>query len=274
MSTAEILLIALLVPAAAILILGVVPYTARRVRRWQWQRQKARDWMLATGRGEVGKARSWREAPLGRDPGVLGYVTVSATGDQREVEEFHAQAEAIASECSRRRLRLVQLVQDKEPLHAEEVSRPGLGYALERISAGDARGLVVAELSRMSRSAVELGQVLDWLSRFRARLVTAAEGLDTGEHGGEVIARVLRELADWERARLAEPPRSIADHRALKQRISQMRSDGLSLDAIADRLNDEGVLAIPAGRWRPSNVQLAVAEDRGAGRLPPGWDPD
>jgi peptidoglycan hydrolase-like protein with peptidoglycan-binding domain/DNA invertase Pin-like site-specific DNA recombinase len=264
LSTAQVLAIAVLVPAlVALLLLGVVPYTIRRMRRSRWERKKAREWALDSRAPEPGPAwPPWWPAEGEADPGVLGYVSVRAYGDKRELEDFQAQAEAIASECDRRHLRLVQVVQDKEPLHAERVHRPGLGYALDHIAAGDAQGLVVAELSRMSASALELGQVLEWLSQFRARLIAAAEGLDTGEHAGEVISRVLREVGDWERARIADPPRSLADHRALKRRISRMRSKGLSYGEIAERLNDEGVPAIRGERWRPSSVELTAGEDR------------
>ena len=265
LSTAQILLIAALVPlVGALLILGVVPFMVRRVRRSWWERRKTREWSQANRRVEVAEAwpRPVPAEPAPAGPGVLGYVSVRGYGDRRELEDFQAQAEAIASECDRRRLRLVQVVQDKEPLRAEHVARPGLGYALDRIATGDAEGLVVAELTRMSQSALELGQVLEWTSHFHARLVSAAEGLDTGEHAGEVIARVLKEVGDWERARIAEPPRSLADHRALKRRISQLRSKGLSYGEIAELLNDEGVPAIRGVRWRSSSVELTVGGDR------------
>jgi DNA invertase Pin-like site-specific DNA recombinase len=133
----------------------------------------------------------------------------------------------------------------------------------------------VAELSRLSRSAAELGEVLDRLSRSEARLVAVAEGLDTGDQGGDLAVRVLMEVSDWERRRLGERtrkgleaarregPPSVADYPELQRRIARMRADGMSLQAIANRLNGEGVPTLRGGaKWRPSSVQAATGYHR------------
>ena len=45
-----------------------------------------------------------------------------------------------------------------------------------------------------------------------------------------------------------------------------MRAGGMSLQAIADRLNDEGVPTLRGGsEWRPSSVQAAVGYKRPRG---------
>jgi len=216
--------------------------------------------------------------PNGRGKPMFGYATASPLDPDVEGEDFRAQAEAIASECKRRNLPLLQIVREREPNHDKGRDRPGLSYALRRISAGEAQGLVVAELSRLSRSAADLGEVLDCLSRSEARLVAAAEGLDTGEHAGELAGRLLIEVADWERRRLGERtrkglqaarrkgPPSVADYPELQRRIARMRAEGMSLRAIANRLNEEGVPTVRGGaEWRPSSVQSATGYHRPRG---------
>jgi peptidoglycan hydrolase-like protein with peptidoglycan-binding domain/DNA invertase Pin-like site-specific DNA recombinase len=244
---------------------GFVGY--RRVRAGGDNEPLAREGAVAPHLGDGG--------PNGRGKPVFGYATVSSLDPDGEGEDFRAQAEAIVSECKRLRLPLLQVVREREPNHDKGSDRPGLSYALRRISAGEAQGLVVAELSRLSRSAAELGEVLDCLSRSEARLVAAAQGLDTGEQGGELAVRVLMEVSDWERRRLGERtrkglqaarrkgPPSVADYPELQRRIARMRAEGMSLQAIANRLNGEGVPTIRGGaKWRPSSVQAATGYHR------------
>jgi peptidoglycan hydrolase-like protein with peptidoglycan-binding domain/DNA invertase Pin-like site-specific DNA recombinase len=206
---------------------------------------------------------------------VLGYACIDASPGTPFNGEFLAQADRIASECERRGLALLDIVSEREPEHTSGLERPGLGYALERIAAGDAQGLVVADLSRLGSSVSELGKVLDWFSRSDARIVAAAQGLDTKERDGRFAAITLIEVSGWEHDRLArrtrkgmraarrKGPPGVADNPELKQRIAQMRAEGMTLQAIADRLNAEGVPTVRGGaEWRPSSVQAAAGYRR------------
>jgi DNA invertase Pin-like site-specific DNA recombinase len=169
----------------------------------------------------------------------------------------------------------VEIVHEREPRRGHALARPGLGYALERISAGKAEGLVVAELSRLSHSVPELGRVLEWLLHSRVRLIAAVPGLDTDEPGGRIAVRTLIELSQSERARLVERtrngmraarrmgPPAVADNPELRNRIAGMRAGGMTLQAIADQLNLEGVPTVRGGAiWRPSSVQAAAGYQR------------
>ena len=86
-------------------------------------------------------------------------------------------------------------------------------------------------------------------------------------------------LGAWERDRLAERTRrgleaaraqggpisrpSVNDVPALKEWIAELRASGLTLQAIADRLNEEGVPTLRGGeKWRPSSVQTAAGYRR------------
>ncbi len=122
------------------------------------------------------------------------------------------QAGVIARACDRRGLVLVEMVgdpdHDRGPLRPKlSDARPGLRYALERIAAGDAHGLVVPGLRRLTRSVAELGPIIDWCARREARLVAVAQGLDTSERESRIAARLIIEVSRWERERLSEPLR-------------------------------------------------------------------
>jgi hypothetical protein len=61
----------------------------------------------------------------------------------------------------------------------------------------------------------------------------------------------------------------VADHPDLKERILQMRAEGMTLQAIADRLNAEGVPTVRGGtKWRHSSVQAAAGYKRRRPRIP------
>jgi hypothetical protein len=55
----------------------------------------------------------------------------------------------------------------------------------------------------------------------------------------------------------------VQDVPALKERIATMRTAGMTLQAIADVLNSEGVPTLRGGvQWRPSSVQSATGYRR------------
>ncbi len=56
---------------------------------------------------------------------------------------------------------------------------------------------------------------------------------------------------------------AVSDLPELQRRIAEMREQGMTLQAIADVLNDEGVPTVRGGaRWRPSSVQRATGYRR------------
>jgi DNA invertase Pin-like site-specific DNA recombinase len=205
---------------------------------------------------------------------VLGYASMDPQpGGPRS--DFRGQAEKIASECERRGLSLLDVVRERVPQRERALTRPGLAYALQQLSSGQAKGLVVADLSRLTRSVPQLGPVLAWFSRSGARLIAVAEGMDTAEPAGRLVVRTLMEVSRWESQRLAERTRKgmrvarrkgppcVADDPELKERIARMRADGMTLQQIADRLNREGVPTVRNGaKWRPSSVQTAAGYRR------------
>ena len=83
------------------------------------------------------------------------------------------------------------------------------------------------------------------------------------------------DVSRWERQRLAERtrsgmraarrkgPGSVADNPELRDRIVAMRAEGMTLQAIADELNADGIPTVRGGaKWRPSSVQSAAGYQR------------
>jgi DNA invertase Pin-like site-specific DNA recombinase len=98
---------------------------------------------------------------------------------------------AINTACCQRGLALDEVITDVVQVKDTRPERPGLQYALRRLAAGEASCLVVAELGRLSRSAPEVGYIIDWLRRRDARLVAVDDGLDTGTRTGSEGADML-----------------------------------------------------------------------------------
>jgi DNA invertase Pin-like site-specific DNA recombinase len=211
---------------------------------------------------------------------VIGYVTVSsearrtdADGGVREIEEA----------CEHAGWELAEVVTDRES--GRGLERPGLAYALQQIAEGKARGLVVSDLRRLSRSTVDLGALMAWFRDAGAALVALDLRVDTSTPAGHEVAATLITLGDWERERIAKRTRSglaevrasgkptgrpaVSDRPDLVERITAMRAGNMTLQAIADQLNAEGVPTLRGGvMWRPSSVQAALGYRRPGTRSP------
>jgi hypothetical protein len=146
--------------------------------------------------------------------------------------------------------------------------RDGLTQALAAIAAGRADTLYVPRLSSVASSLGELVAVLQWLDDAGGSLLAADIGLDTRDRAGQQSVAVLLEVERWGReGRADRRPRGRPGLRAgapeLAEQIAALRQRGLSLQAIADRLNADGIPTPRGGAiWRPSSVQSALGYRR------------
>jgi DNA invertase Pin-like site-specific DNA recombinase/peptidoglycan hydrolase-like protein with peptidoglycan-binding domain len=217
-----------------------------------------------------------QRSPSRLQPGepVIGYITVSSEGNRNEAD---AAVHHIEAACESAGWELAEVVSDRES--GRGLERPGLAYALQQIAEGKARGLVVSDLRRLSRSIVDLGALMEWFRDARAGLVALDLGVDTSTPAGHEVAATLITLGDWEHERIARRTRSglaevrksgrpsgrpaVSDRPDLVERITAMRNANMTLQAIADQLNAEGVPTLRGGAmWRPSSVQAALGYRR------------
>jgi DNA invertase Pin-like site-specific DNA recombinase len=205
---------------------------------------------------------------------VIGYLTVPADLGSHEAS---ASSEAIRAACVRGGWNLTELVRDRE--NGRILERPGLRYALERIAGDKANALVISELQRLSRSIVDLGALMAWFRDAEATLIALDLRIDTSTREGYQVASTLIALSDWEHERIASRTRTglaelralgqptgrpaVSDRPELLERICAMREANLSLRAIADQLNAEGIPTLRGGKeWRPSSIQAALGYRR------------
>jgi DNA invertase Pin-like site-specific DNA recombinase len=200
---------------------------------------------------------------------VIGYVTLSPDGGAGDADE---PARAIAEACERAGWRLVDVVTDRET--GRGLERPGLTYALREIAGRKARGLVVSDLRRLSRSTIELGALMEWFRDADAALVALDLGVDTSTPAGQELAATLIMLSGWERERIAQRTRSglanvrargrtagrpaVSDRPGLAERIARMRA--------AKRPSSAGRVGLPAPRGSsrgPRDQLPSLGKDRG-----------
>ena len=222
---------------------------------------------------------------------VLGYARVSTAEQADNGYGLAAQEAAIRAECERRGWTLLEVVRD-EGASGKSLDRPGLHHALERIANGEAAGLIVSKLDRLSRSVIDFATLLSWFTtEAEATLVALDVGIDTSSAGGRLVANVFASVAEWERDTIADRTRAglaaaraegkpisraaVTDRPELLERIERMRAGGMTLQAIADALNAEGLPTLRGGeKWRHSSVQAAAGYRRRkprqrAAKLPP-----
>lgn len=227
---------------------------------------------------------------------ALGYTTFRHEQGASGPEAERVSAELQAA-CESRGLALKKVIGDVEPEPGEDAKRPGLSHAMELLAAREAGCLIVESLDRLFQSAAELGALLDRLDAYGVRLVVIDIDLDTSSEEGRLAARALVTVGALERRR-AEPSAAVApgtppaagapapppgaptraepaeaataprepagaDKPSVKRRIAEMRASGMTLQAIADALNREGVPTLRGGsEWRPSSVQAAAGYKR------------
>jgi DNA invertase Pin-like site-specific DNA recombinase len=223
---------------------------------------------LSRGRERPAPAQTVAEPAVLSARRAIGYTCVP--GDSNG--ELRGRADAISSGCDRHGLELESMVHDVECGRLEH--RPVLVWALEQLAKDHVDALIVARLRDLSSSAADLAPLLRWFDSDRRRLIALDLQLDTSTEAGRLAAVAIAGVGSWEleriTARRTARPRSgtqgrtaVADVPELHDRIATMREQGMTLQAIADALNDEGVPTLRGGAlWRPSSVQRATGYRR------------
>jgi hypothetical protein len=192
---------------------------------------------------------------------AVGYVQVPGHGERAALAAHHSAIDAYAESNG---LDLTAVVHDVERPAGEPEARAALRWALERVADGDAEVLVVARLTHLSDTIGYLSTLLRWFSDSGRTLVAIDLRLDTSTPAGRLTAATLEGVAEGPTTRRPRPGRvAVADRPNLQRQILAMHERGMSLQAIADRLNQEGVPTVRGGvMWRPSSVQRAVGYQR------------
>src|SRR5215213_2892989 len=107
------------------------------------------DWMLTTTKATESTVATT----------YIGYLRVSTDEQADSGAGLDAQRAAILSEAERRGWSEVRFIEDAG-FSGKDTRRPGLRLALEVLARGEARGLVVGKMDRLSRSLLDFTQIM------------------------------------------------------------------------------------------------------------------
>jgi len=212
---------------------------------------------------------------------VIGYIRVSTDGQEASGLGLADQEEKVRAYCKLYDLELIAIHQDAAS--GKNMNRPGLQDALDAMKAGDAEGIVVAKLDRLTRSVRDMGTLLDEYFRDRFAFFVVAEQIDTRTASGRFVLNLLTSVAEWEREACGERTKAalavkrkngektggtipfgfdavdgqlvenMNEQKTIK-RMKQLRAQGYSYQRIADTLNVDGILSKTGKSWSKASV--------------------
>ncbi|MDZ7703884.1 MAG: recombinase family protein [Trueperaceae bacterium] len=210
---------------------------------------------------------------------IIGYTRVSTVKQANDGDSLELQRGKLATYCDLHDYELVDVYEDAGE-SGKDMNRDGLRAALDAVERGEADGLVVYKLDRLTRSTADLGRLLERFENKGVALKAVAESLDTDTAAGRMVVRMLGVVAEWERETIGERTSAAlqakaakgeytggkipfgyaladdgrmlverADEQAILEDIRKLQSGGLSLRAIADELNERGCARRNGNDW-------------------------
>ncbi|QZH67694.1 recombinase family protein [Mycolicibacterium farcinogenes] len=201
-------------------------------------------------------------------PAFIGYSRVSTEEQADRRNGLEAQHAVISAEADRRGWQIEHVTD--AGVSGKNIG-PQLRMALDLLASGQADGLVVAKLDRLSRSIINASNILEAAQSQRWSLVVLDMSLDLTTAAGRMMANQFIVFAQYERELIGERTKAgLAAKRrrgerigrpreattALVRRILADRDAGQSFDAIAKALEQEGIRSPRGGsKWYSSTAR-------------------
>lgn len=200
---------------------------------------------------------------------LIGYVRVAPRenpGDRPSLDAQRAQLhEAVEAAGD-------TLVGVEEDIRSgRSLRRPGLRAAVAACRSGEADGIIVARLDRLTYSLADLAELVRTAVAEDYTIISLAPAVDLSSDGGRSVGEVLAEAATWHPTPIASAGRAMgragrpsSTPAAVAARIRALRAQGMTLQAICDTLNAEKVPTPRGGAlWRPTSLRSVLrAESR------------
>ncbi|RNB87435.1 recombinase family protein [Brevibacillus fluminis] len=210
------------------------------------------------------------------------YGRVSTEEQAQEGFSIAAQKEKLSAYAHSQDWQIADYYFD-EGVSGKHTDRPELGRMLRDVQSGSLDVVLVYRLDRLTRSVLDLYQLLQEFERYRVSFCSATEAYDTTTAIGRLFITLVAALAQWERENLAERVKLGMEQMALEQKrpggpppygfaadaeglrvipeeaevvkdIFQWQVDGLGAAAIAKRLNQRRVPPKHGSRWAESTL--------------------
>ena len=220
---------------------------------------------------------------------VVGYVRVSTTEQATDGVSLAAQKQKLSLYAELHDLDLVEVIEDAG-VSAKTIKRPGLQRALEMLANGEADGLAVVKLDRLSRSVKDWNVLIDkhFGEKAGKSLLSVSDSIDTRTAAGRLVLNVLMSVSQWEREAIGERTRDALQHKKSKgervgtipygytladdgcslipnesekaviAEILRMRANGDSYRAMATELNRRNIPSKSGKGWAHTTVSKIV----------------
>ena len=223
---------------------------------------------------------------------ALSYLRVSGKG-QLTGDGYLRQREAILNYASAHGITLVKEFAEEEAVsgakgkgsysQAEAIDRPALSSLLEAVMTSGVKLVLVERSDRLARDLIVGELILDQFRKLGVSVVSVDSGIDLTVPDEEptkvLIRQILGAVAQFAKSELVLKLRAA---RGRKKRqtgrcegrkpfghkegeaahlayIRQLRQDGLTLKALAERLNVEALPTRAGGRWSAQGLQVMLA---------------
>jgi DNA invertase Pin-like site-specific DNA recombinase len=136
---------------------------------------------------------------------AVGYIRVSTEDQARTGVSLDSQRAKLIAYADLYGIELVSIEAD-EGVSAKSLDRPALARALAIIDKGQAGGLLIAKLDRLSRSVSDWDKLIKGYFGEKAgkQLMSVGDSIDTRTAAGRLVLNVLMSVAQWEREKIAE----------------------------------------------------------------------
>jgi DNA invertase Pin-like site-specific DNA recombinase len=208
---------------------------------------------------------------------VVGYIRVSTEDQADNGNSLEAQQEAIMRYCAQRGWSCTGILRDVAS-GKDTRKRPQLHAAIALCDNGEASGIVVAKLDRLTRSVRDFVDIKECSARGGWSLHVIDLGLDLNTPIGEACMQILAVFAQLERHMIVDRIKTgltIAKRNGKKcgrtskldpelvANIVRQHQSGNSYKGIARRLNDAGVPTGQGGKsWHATTIRKIILTQR------------
>ena len=215
----------------------------------------------------------------------IAYIRVSTEEQASGGVSLASQESKVRGLASLHELQLIDVVADAGE-SAKTLKRPGLQRALAMLKSGQADGLIIAKLDRLSRSVADWDHLIKTYfgEKPGKTLLSVADSVDTRTAAGRLVLNVIMSVSQWERETIGERTRdALAFKKRKGERVGQIpfgkmtrdgvnllddeneqatirfiveqRTRGVPFVKIAAVLNEEGHRTKANGRWHETTVR-------------------
>lgn len=222
---------------------------------------------------------------------IVGYVRVSTSKQRDEGVSLEAQERKLKMYAEMYELDLVSI--EVDVASGKDMSkRPALKRCLDMLDADEVDGMLIMKLDRLTRRVKDVCFMVEEYFQEKI-LISVSDQIDTQTPTGILMLNILTTFAQWERqvlsqrtceamgflksngVKLGRLPFGLMYSGELGQngrkkivkndreqitinRIMGLRKDNLTIQAICDRLTEDGHTTKRGGDWRPSTVHQII----------------